>query len=103
MTTSPVGTITKNLVIATAPFNFSVPAAGSVNGTWYGEVMNVTVVPVNVGPRVSSGVSSSVGAGTGTPETKKASAASIRTGRGIYGTVRVVLSGLSLSLFVVLF
>ncbi|KAJ9610218.1 hypothetical protein H2200_004995 [Cladophialophora chaetospira] len=45
--TSAVETQTLNLVIATAPFNFSVPSVPAPsNGSWVGEVKNMTIVPV---------------------------------------------------------
>ena len=54
MTTPTPEVITKNLVLATAPFNFSVPAVTATEN-WSGEVRNVTVVPVSVGAEGSGG------------------------------------------------
>ena len=96
------GTVTKNLVFATAPYNFSVPAvqapstAAGVNGTWYGEVMNVTVAPValsamgSASAMAGSSAVASAGAGVGK---KVKSGASLASGRsGAYGVGGMVLS-----------
>jgi hypothetical protein len=84
---APAGTVTRHLVLATAPYS-SAPQ----NGSWGGEVRNVTVVPVSV-PALSAGASASargtwvVGAGVGKATSEAGRMAISKGSMGVVGSL----------------